>query len=333
MTVRIGVLGAGRIGRRHVETLAACSDVEIVAVADPAEASARLLASRTTVPWTSDPGAVISDPRVDALVIATPTASHAELIRLGATERKHVFCEKPVALNLSDADDALRSASEAGVIVQVGYQRRFDPEYEAAHERIGRGDLGRLYLLRSTTRDPQPPPQNYSRSPFSIFTDTMSHDFDILRWLTDEEIVEVSAIGSSLLRPEHAARGVIDTTGVLIRFASGALGLIDNCWEAVYGYDVRTEVLGARGAIDIPVAGSARAQSDSSYQGSSPDQTAFFLERFVVAYEREIVDFVACVDSGRLPRVSGEDARETLRVSLAAAESVRERRPVLLSAT
>jgi myo-inositol 2-dehydrogenase/D-chiro-inositol 1-dehydrogenase len=216
-------------------------------------------------------------------------------------------------------------------MLQIGFQRRFDPPFEAAHTRIRAGDLGTLYLLRSTTRDPQPPPENYLRAAPSILTDTSIHDFDMLLWLAGSPVVEVFTMGSSLVRPAFRERRIIDTCVTTLRFASGALGFVDNSWEAVYGNDVRAEVLGSRGAVEIGHA-EATGLRCLDRTGAATDYPKTFIERFDVAYRREIQEFVHCVLEGEAPRVTGDEARAALAVSLAAVRSLREGRPVRIEA-
>jgi myo-inositol 2-dehydrogenase / D-chiro-inositol 1-dehydrogenase len=331
MAVSVAVLGAGRIGRKHAETLALkVPEGRLAVIADPAEEAARAASEAARgAPWTTDFAAALADPAVAAVVIAAPTNLHAELICQAAAAGKQIFCEKPIALTLAEADEALAAVREAGVLLQIGFQRRFDPAYERAHAAVKRGDLGRLYLLRSTTRDPEPPPENYLRAAPSILTDTTTHDVDMLRWLAGSEVTEVFAAGAALIRDEHAKRGLVDTTVCTLRFESGALGFIDNCWHAAYGYDVRTEVLGAGGALEVGHA-QETALARFSREGVTRDYPYWFLDRFGPAYERELADFVRCVAERAAPRVTGEDARETLHVAVAAVQSLNEGRPVRL---
>src|SRR5437899_7294033 len=242
MTVRIGLIGAGRIGRKHAETVSRLSTAVLAAVADADEAAAAAAAAlgsgrETQVSVATDYRHLLDDPAVDAVVIAAPTNLHATLIAAAAAAGKQIFCEKPIALTLAEADEALAAVARAGVTLQIGFQRRFDPAYERAHAAITAGELGRLFFLRSTTRDPEPPPEEYLRASPSIFTDTAIHDLDMLRWLAGAEVVEVHAMGAALVREAHAQRGLTDTAVLSLRFANGALGVIDNCWQAVYGYD------------------------------------------------------------------------------------------------
>jgi myo-inositol 2-dehydrogenase/D-chiro-inositol 1-dehydrogenase len=331
MTVTVAVLGAGRIGKKHAETVGRrVAGARLAVIADPDAAAAKAAALVAGEPPTTTRfEEVLGDPQVDAVLIAAPTNLHASLITQAAEAGKQIFCEKPVALTLEEADTALAAVRRAGVLLQIGYQRRFDPAYERAHAAIERGDLGRLYLLRSTTRDPEPPPENYLRASPSILTDTTTHDLDMLRWLAASPIVEVAATGASLIRPSHAEQGLIDTVITTVRFESGALGFIDNCWHAPYGYDVRTEVLGSGGGIEV-----GHAQETDlvrlTREGVTRDYPYWFLDRFGLAYEREVADFVRCVAERSTPRVTGEDARETLKVALAAVASLEAGRPVAL---
>jgi myo-inositol 2-dehydrogenase/D-chiro-inositol 1-dehydrogenase len=333
MTIRFGLIGAGRIGRKHAETVAALPTAALVGVADTNEALAQAAAAAASreggppVAVVTDHRSLLDDPAVDALLIAAPTNLHASLIAEAAAAGKQIFCEKPIALTVAEADQALDAVRRAGVKLQIGFQRRFDPAYERAHAAIRAGELGRLFFLRSTTRDPEPPPEEYLRASPSLFTDTAIHDLDMLRWLAGAEITEVHALGAALVREAHAEHGLTDTAVLSLRFANGALGVIDNCWQAVYGYDVRAEVLGAAGAIEV---GHARetALLRLDRRGATADYPYWFLDRFGAAYEREIAEFARCVAEDTAPRASGEDGRQALAAALAAAQSAREGRPV-----
>jgi myo-inositol 2-dehydrogenase / D-chiro-inositol 1-dehydrogenase len=331
MTVRIGLIGAGRIGRKHAETISRLSSAVLSAVADADEEAAAAAAGSkgeaTGVTVATDYRRLLDDPAIDAVVIAAPTNLHGTLIEAAAAAGKQIFCEKPIALTLAEADEALAAVARAGVPLQIGFQRRFDPAYERARAAIQAGELGRLFFLRSTTRDPEPPPEEYLRASPSIFTDTAIHDLDMLRWLAGAEIREVHALGASLIREVHAERGLIDTAVLSLRFENGALGVIDNCWQAAYGYDVRTEVLGAAGAVEV---GHARESAllRLDRRGVTADYPYWFLDRFGLAYEREIADFVRCVADGAEPRATGEDGRRALAAALAAAQSAQDGRPV-----
>jgi myo-inositol 2-dehydrogenase / D-chiro-inositol 1-dehydrogenase len=328
MAVGIGLIGAGRIGRKHAETVSRLPTARLVAVADADQAAAAAAAAHgvgTAV--VTDHRRLLEDPAVEAVVIAAPSNLHAALIREAAAAGKQVFCEKPIAVTLSDADAAVAAVRQAGVKLQIGFQRRFDPGYERAHAALQTGDLGRLYFLRSTTRDPEPPPEAYLQASPSIFTDTSIHDIDMLRWLAGSEVTEVYAQGAALIRESHAARGITDTAVLSLRFANGALGVIDNCWQAAYGYDVRTEVLAEGGGLEI---GHARETGllRLDRRGVSADYPYWFLDRFGLAYEREIAEFVRCVAEDHPPRATGEDGRQALAVALAAAQSAQEGAPV-----
>jgi myo-inositol 2-dehydrogenase / D-chiro-inositol 1-dehydrogenase len=339
MSVRIGLIGAGRIGRKHAETIAGLPAAVLAVVADADEQAARAAAhavglegqGRAAPEVATDHRRLLDDAAIDAVVIAAPSNLHADLIVDAAAAGKAIFCEKPIALTVEDADRAVAAVRKAGVSLQIGFQRRFDPAYERAHDAIQAGELGRLYFLRSTTRDPEPPPEAYLRAAPSIFTDTAIHDVDMLRWLAGAEVIEVHAMGAALIREAHVERGLVDTAVLSLRFENGALGVIDNCWQAVYGYDVRTEVLGADAAVEI---GHARESAllRLDRRGVTADYPYWFLDRFGLAYEREIADFVRCVREGAEPRATGEDGRQAQAVVAAAAESAREGRPVRFGA-
>ncbi|HEY8339027.1 MAG TPA: Gfo/Idh/MocA family oxidoreductase, partial [Egibacteraceae bacterium] len=221
--VRVGMIGLGRLGRVHAENLAwRVAGVELVRVVDTRAEVAREVGARLGVDWADDPAAVLDDAAVEGVVVATPTPTHVALVRAAAAAGKHVFCEKPLSFDLGAARDAVAAAAAAGVRLQVGFHRRFDPDWVAAVERIRAGELGEVRLLRTSLRDMQPPSRDYLASSGGFFADVAVHDFDTARWMVGE-VAEVAATGAAL-DPEIAALGDIDTAVVVLRFAGGALG-------------------------------------------------------------------------------------------------------------
>jgi myo-inositol 2-dehydrogenase / D-chiro-inositol 1-dehydrogenase len=327
--VRVAVLGAGRIGKRHARTLAGQTpNARLVVVADVNEPSARETAAELRVErWTADVLSVISDPNVDAVVIASSTDSHAPLIIAAAEAGKDIFCEKPIALDLETTDRAIDAARKHGVRLQVGFNRRFDKGYRRAKAEIVAGAVGAVESIRDTMRDPSPPPRNYVASSGGLFRDMTIHNFDCVRWMAGSEVVEVSAMAACLVDPMFAELGDVDTSIVTLRFENGALAVIDNSRRTGFGYDLRTEVFGSDGALfvgyhqDTPV---TRLNS----AGVTTDHVYFFLERFDQAYVDEIRDFTDAIVNNRSVSVPGEDGRVALAMAYAAEASVKERTPV-----
>jgi myo-inositol 2-dehydrogenase/D-chiro-inositol 1-dehydrogenase len=330
--VRVAVLGAGRIGRRHARTLAnQAPNAELVVIADAIEDAASATASALGVSrWTTDTDSVIGDPGIDAVVIASSTDTHAPLIIAASAAGKDIFCEKPIALDLEMTDKAIDAAEAAGVRLQVGFNRRFDRGYRKAKAEISAGKVGNVESIRDTMRDPAPPPRAYVASSGGLFRDMTIHNFDCVRWLAGCEAVEVSAMAACLVDPMFAELGDVDTGIVTIRFESGALAVIDNSRRSGFGYDLRTEVFGSDGALFIGF----HQDTPITYLNSSgvtTDHVYFFLERFDQAYVEEVRDFVDAIAMDRPVSVTGADGRAALALAYAAEASVREKRPVEVS--
>ncbi|MDT0330599.1 Gfo/Idh/MocA family oxidoreductase [Nocardiopsis lambiniae] len=329
----MGLVGAGRMGAFHARTLAQrLPGVRLAAVADPAPGAARALADELGCPTAlTDIDRLFSDPGIDAVVIATPARTHADLVVAAARAGKAVYCEKPMAVSLADADRAIDAAREAGVQLQVGFNRRYDAGFRAARARIDAGAVGTPQLLRSLTRDPNL--ADPARIPqWTIFLETLIHDFDTLRFLNPgAEPVEVCAMADALVRPDFRDRGLLDTAVVTIRFDNGALATAEASFQAVYGYDVRGEVFGSGGMLTM---GDARRTHLTSYgpDGISADCVTYDQDLFHDAYVAELADFTDSVRSGRATAVTGEDARAALAIALASVHSVTTGGPVRLDA-
>lgn len=326
--LRVAVLGAGRIGRKHAETLAHdVAGVRVAWVAEPLEAAGRALADELGARWTPDPSEAVSDASIQAVAISTPTNTHAELIELAAGAGKAIFCEKPIDLTMERTLRAIGAAERAGVPLQIGFQRRYDPAYERARALIEQGKVGKVELVTATSRDPEPASIEYLKGSGGIFCDLAIHDFDIIRYLTGDEVASVFAYGAALADERIGEIGDADTTVAALRFHSGALGVLTSSRRAVYGYDVTTEVFGSGGKVLVGD-GSATAVQHYTKEGVSRDYPFWFLQRFAEAYVREVVDFVACLREDRAPRATGEDGRAALSIAEAATRSLREGRPV-----
>jgi myo-inositol 2-dehydrogenase / D-chiro-inositol 1-dehydrogenase len=330
--VGVGLIGAGAIGSFHAEGLVRrIPEAELVAIADPAPGAAERLASALGVATvTTDPAELLADPAVEAVVIAAPARFHADLIEAAAVAGKGVFCEKPTALTLADADRAIAAARAAGVPLQAGFNRRFDRAFRAGHEAVISGRLGTPQLLRSLTRDPglgDPTPI----PPWTIFLETLIHDFDALRYLNaGAEAVDVYAVADALVRPDFKERGLLDTATVLVRFDNGAIATAEASFQAVYGYDIRGEVFGSGGTVTM---GDVRRSSMTFHgeHGVANDTVRSNVELFHDAYTAQLAHFARCVRSGEEPEVTGEDARAALAIALAAIRSVQTGRAVPLA--
>jgi myo-inositol 2-dehydrogenase / D-chiro-inositol 1-dehydrogenase len=330
--IGVALIGSGRMGSFHGETLAwRLPGARLAAVADPAPGAAeRLAAGLGAGAAYTDPGQAFADSAVDAVVIAAPARFHADLIVAAAGAGKAVFCEKPAALNLADLDRAIDAVHAAGVPLQVGFNRRFAPDWAAARALLDDGTLGTPRLLRSVTRDPgEFDPARVA--PDTIFNETLIHDFDALRFLNPgAEAVEVYAIADALVEPEWRDRGLLDTAVVTVRFDNGAVGVAEACFEAAYGYDVRGEVFGSGGMATMGD-GRRTGMVFSGPAGRAVDTARGDQELLAVAYVAELAAFVDAVRGGTPAAVGGEDARAALAIALAAAESVRAGRPVRIA--
>jgi myo-inositol 2-dehydrogenase / D-chiro-inositol 1-dehydrogenase len=331
--LRVGVIGAGRIGSIHATNLATrVPGAELAALADPNLPAAQALAARLGLAHTTaDYRALLADPSIAAVVICAPTDTHAQLIDEAAAAGKHIFCEKPIALDLARTDQALAAAARAGVTLQIGFNRRFDPHLRQVQAAVAAGRIGTPHLLRITSRDPAPPPYDYLRASGGLFLDMTIHDFDMARYLLGSEVVEVQAHGVVLIDPAIGALGDIDTALTTLRFANGALGAIDNSRRAAYGYDQRVEVFGAGGQVSIAnIAPTTTVISDA--QGVHAERPLhFFLERYAASFVTELAEFVAAVQHGHPPPVTGTDGRAALVLGLAAKKSLAENRPVAVA--
>ncbi len=330
----VGLIGAGWMGAFHGESLARrVPGARLVMIADPAPGAAGKLAAVTGGRAAADSQQLIADPEVDAVVIAAPARFHADLVVAAAAAGKAVFCEKPMALTLADADRAIAAAAQAGVPLQVGFNRRFDASFAAAHDAVTGGRIGTPQLLRSLTRDPAVPGgfDPAKVPPWTIYTETLIHDFDTLRYLNPgAEAVEVHAMADALARPDWKDRGLLDTSLVTIRFDNGAMATAEASFQAVYGYDIRGEVFGSAGLV---TAGDIRRTSMTFHgeAGLASDTWRRNIDLFHDAYVAELADFTTCVLDKTTPRATGQDARAALAIALAAIRSVQTSTPVRLA--
>jgi myo-inositol 2-dehydrogenase/D-chiro-inositol 1-dehydrogenase len=326
--LQIGVIGVGRIGRMHAELIARqVPGAALGAVFDAHEPLARDVAAELRVPAVASAGEIF-DSELDAVAICSSSDTHVELLIAAAQAGKAVFCEKPVSLDLPELDRALNAIDAAGVPFQIGFNRRFDPAHASVREAVETGAVGQPHLVRISSRDPAPPPREYVESSGGLFLDMMIHDFDMARYVTGSEVVEVFARGAVRVEPWFAEAGDIDTALVTLVHADGCLTAIDNSRRAVYGYDQRVEVFGSAG---MAVSENPRAHTGSVITAAGerrPPNPYFFLERYLPSYVREWQAFVDAVKSGATPPVSTDDARAPLVIGLAAIRSLRESRPV-----
>ncbi len=331
--LNVGVIGLGRLGRVYAADLAQrVPRARLVAVADKQEELAESFARQYGIPnWYRGHEDLLADPEVEAVAVVSPTSTHHDVVIDAARSGKAIFCEKPIALSLSEAEEMLRVVEEAGAFLQMGFQRRYDAGYVGAREKIEAGVIGTPVLLASISRDPFPPPVEFCdpRVSGGLIADMGIHDFDVARMFMGE-VRRVCAVGGTLAYPELEAVGDIDNAVINLVFDSGALGVVQLSRNAVFGYDIRAEIWGTKGCLQVgyfrhtPILVMTEA-------GITHDVVPHFMQRFERAYLAQIQDFVENVLEGRPPRVSGADAVAALRISLAATISYREERPVDVS--
>ncbi len=328
----IGLIGAGRIGRVHAANLARLPAADVRLVADVNEAAARQCAEQTGIPQASgDYHAILTNPAIAAVVICASTDTHARIIAEAAEAGKHIFCEKPIALDLTAIDQALAAVARAGVKLQIGFNRRFDANYRRVHDAIAGGEIGQLQLLHIISRDPAPPPLEYIRVSGGIFLDMTIHDFDMARFLTGSEAEEVYTMAAVTVDPAIGAAGDVDTAVIMLRFANGAIVTIDNCRQAVYGYDQRVEALGSAGAIQTANNYPNAAVISDAHSVHRDLPLNFFMERYTDSFRAEMQAFVDAVLHDRPVPVTGQDGRAPVVLALAARQSHREGRPIRLT--
>jgi myo-inositol 2-dehydrogenase/D-chiro-inositol 1-dehydrogenase len=332
-TVRVGILGAGRIGQLHARHLTLdVPEAQIVAVCDLIEGAAQECSEEWGIPGSHrDPDPVLGSDWVDAVFICTSTDTHAQLIEAAAAAGKHIFCEKPIALDLPSIDRALAAVEAAGVKLQIGFNRRFDPNFSAARKQIADGNIGTPHLLRITSRDPAPPPISYIERSGGLFLDMTIHDFDMARHIMGDEIRELFAQGAARIDPRIGEVGDVDTAVVALRFEGGALGVIENSRQATYGYDQRLEVLGDKGRILVSNPPAHTALRSDAKGDHAPPLLPFFLERYGESFRIEARAFIKAILNDQAVPVSGKDARVPVVMALAANRSMEENRPVSLS--
>jgi myo-inositol 2-dehydrogenase/D-chiro-inositol 1-dehydrogenase len=304
--LRVGLLGAGRIGRIHGSNISAHPRARLVALADASADAARSLAEAIGAE-VRDLNAIIEAADIDAVLIGTPTDTHADLIERAARAGKAIFCEKPVSLDADRTRACLDVVRETGARLMVGFNRRFDPSFAALKQRIAAGEIGRVELVTILSRDPSPPPLDYVARSGGLFRDMMIHDFDMARFLLGEEPVEVHAVGACLVDPGIGQAGDVDTAAVLLKTASGKIAQISNSRRATYGYDQRVEVHGCAGLL---AAGNQHATTITfagEHGCTSDPALPFFLERYAQAYQNELESFVTGILDGKLLMPSGED--------------------------
>ena len=322
-TLRIGVIGAGRIGKLHSNNLATrVPNAELAAISDVYEPAAKELAEKLGVPnYYNDYHKILEDPTIDAVFICSSTDTHSPISIEAAKAGKHIFCEKPIDHDLDKIKAVLEEVKKAGVKYQVGFNRRFDRNFKHVHEVVQSGGIGDVQIVKVTSRDPEAPPLSYVKVSGGIFVDMTIHDFDMVRYLSGSEVEEVSAVGACLVNPEIGQAGDVDTCIITLKFANGALGVIDNSRQAVYGYDQRIEVFGSKGCItaDNETPNNTTLYTADGVQKEKP--LWFFLERYNDAFIAEENSFVDACLNGTDTVVGAFDGLQPVLIAIAAKES------------
>jgi len=326
--MRLGLIGAGRIGTTHAKVAAAVDGVDELLVSDIVPDRAEALASEIAIATAVPIGEIFG--RIDALVIASSTDSHATFLEAGAAAGVPTFCEKPIALDLESTRRAVAAVDAAGITVQMGFQRRYDPAIRVIRDGVASGELGVPYLVRSQTHDPAPPPTDYLPVSGGIFRDCLIHDIDAVRYVTGQEVTTVTAFGGVLGFPEIGALGDVDTAAVVLEMSEGTIGQLSALRHDPVGYDVRLELFASRGSV---AAGwSDRSPIHSTEPGVVPpaDPMITMWDRFDAAFRAEMDAFIRVVRGEESPASNHHDAYQDLRVAVACDRSLAERRTVAL---
>ncbi len=328
--MKVGLIGAGRIGKLHGELLTKnIPEAEIKTVAeiyadDVGKWATDLRISKLTTDYTE----ILDDPEIDAVLICSSTDTHAQLIIEAANAGKHIFCEKPIDFNIGRIKQALNAVEAAGVKLQIGFNRRFDHNFMKVREIVETGKIGDVHIVKITSRDPAPPPIEYLKVSGTIFLDMTIHDFDMARYLSLSEVEEVYTQGAVLIDPAIGEAGDVDTAITTLRFANGALGVIDNSRQAVYGYDQRVEVFGSKGYVEVKNDFPNSATLSTAKGVICEKPFYFFLERYKASYIEELKAFVDAVINDKKPPITGTDGLQPVLIGTAALQSLKENRPV-----
>lgn len=330
--INIAVIGTGRMGSVHVANLARnIPEANLSAICDIRLDVAQALADELGIQRVErDYRELLVDPEIEAVLIAASTPAHAMIIQDAANAGKHIFCEKPLALDLESIDDALAVVEKAGVKLQVGFNRRFDKSFQRVKQIVASGEIGRPCILHIISRDPEVPMMEFMRVSGGMFLDMSIHDLDMARYQIGD-VEEIYAVGNVLIEPELDSFGDVDTSLITLKFANGAIGMIDNSRQAVFGYDQRLEVLCLNGTAiaDNEVEHTVRKGDQNGFHSARIPH--FFMQRYAPCYVEEVRQFIECVREDKPTPINGEDGRAAVVLGHAAWRSLRENRPVMIS--
>ena len=330
--LKIGIIGAGRIGNVHAESITYhIPEAEVLMVTDVIEPNAKKLADRFGIPkYSADYMDIINDPAIDAVLVCSPTPTHADITIAALKAGKHVFCEKPVHTSIERIQEVAKVAQETGKKLQIGFNRRFDHNHKAVQKLAQDGSLGNVEIIKITSRDPEPPSPEYAASSGGLYIDMMIHDFDMAMFLAGCDVTEVYAMGTSLVDKRIGEAGDVDTAIVTLTFANGALGVIDNSRRAAYGYDQRVEVFGSLGmaADENDSDSTIKLSTAAGVVGEKPQ--FFFLERYMASFTEEMRQFIAAIRNDTDVPVGIHAGLMSVVLAKAAKKSLDEHRPVAI---
>ena len=330
--LQLGIIGAGRIGRVHVQSLRTLDGVRLNALADPflPEETAAWAKEQGAAQVTKDYREILADPAIDAVLICSSTDTHAPISLEALAAGKHVFCEKPIDHDLDRIHAVMDAVERTGLCYQVGFNRRFDHNFRAVRQAVAAGKIGTPQLIKITSRDPEPPGPDYIRVSGGLFMDMMIHDFDMVRYLAGCNAAELYAEAAVLVDPAIGEAGDVDTAIVTLKMENGALAVIDNSRRAVYGYDQRCEVFGSAGMAASGNDAPSTLQLSTARGVCAEKPLWFFLERYTQAYADELRSFVSAITARTPAEVTADDGLQSVRMAMAAKRSLLERRPVRL---
>ena len=326
--LKIGIAGLGRIGKIHLNNLLELNNVEVIAVMDPSFEALKYAIGKGVESGLQNYKDLLEIKELEAIVICTPTNTHADYVEIAAKSGKHIFCEKPLDLNLQRINDVLKVVEKSKIKLMIGFNRRYDNEFCKVKSSVKSGFVGEPYLVKITSRDPAAPPIEYIKNSGGLFLDMTIHDFDMARFIVDKEIQEVYAKGEAFTDISISKAGDIDTAVIVLKYIDSTLAIIDNSRKAAYGYDQRLEVFGSKGMIQANnvMIDNNNLFTQNGVKSSLPMN--FFMERYADAYKKEIIDFIDSVKNNKEVSVSGIDGLKSLQIGLAANKSLKENRPV-----
>lgn len=330
--INIGIIGAGRMGNVHAKNFAFhVPQAKVIAIADPNIKAAEQCAQNFNIAKaTTNNDEIIEDANIHAVIICSPTITHAKIALEAANAGKHILCEKPLGTDIELIDKAIDTAKNNNLLFQVGFNRRFDPSFQHAKELISAGKIGEPHILRITSRDPEPPSYKFLETSGGIFLETTIHDFDMSRYILDDEAIEIYAIGNSFIDPKIEELVGIDTSITTLQYGGGTLCTIDNSWKTSYGYDQRLEIFGSEGCIVV----SNKHLNDTMLWGdhgiTSSKHLYFFVERYAESFLLEARHFIDCIINDKPPMVNAIDGKISAIMGLAAWQSLQDQRPMLL---